>query len=81
MSDCDINSVRSPPFSEASTSDNRSDSTGAMPSNGFVEQQASGADAERAAERDHFFWPPLSSSACGRASRRVRRSPHRRWRP
>jgi hypothetical protein len=43
------------PFSEASTSLNRSDSTGAMALERLVEQQAFGADAERAAERDQFL--------------------------
>ena len=58
MSDCAINSVRSLPRSEASTSDSRSESAGAIPFEWLVQQQASGADGQRAAERDELLLAP-----------------------
>jgi hypothetical protein len=55
MSDCDISKVRSLPFSEASTSDSRSDSAGAIPSNGSSSSRHLVPIAERAAERDQLL--------------------------
>ena len=55
MSDCDIRSVRSLPLSEASTSDSRSESAGAIPSNGSSSKQTFGADRKRAAKCDQLL--------------------------